>query len=78
MTFQIETPIEKAKRLLVNAEILVSSENWRELVGNLLLEIEALELAVADACMGEYGDTALISSVRSTAAKIKEKLNEQR
>lgn len=37
---EIESPLEKAKRLLANPEVLVSSVGWRELVGNLLEVIE--------------------------------------
>lgn len=43
MNLQIETPIEKARRLLANDEILVAPSDWRVLVHKLLGEIEALK-----------------------------------
>lgn len=34
-----ENPVDKAKRLIRNHETLVSGQGWRELVGQLLVEM---------------------------------------
>jgi hypothetical protein len=65
----IETPLDRAKGLIVHPDLCLSTQQVRVLLRQLVAEIEARDRAVAEACIGEYGDAALIAHIKALIKK---------